>query len=170
MIFGSPFYLSTEVRSDPWLKTGERIMYFPPYDQLIRAAKKTAAAGQESDRITLPLNLFKFLLQAALASADFNEEYYLAANPDVRKRLDNTRELSANQHYVGYGYFEGRRGGMPQVDEQWYLQTYPDVASAVKSGQVASASEHFEVVGAAEGRAPSRAYLDVASEWKILFK
>jgi len=145
-------------------------MYFPPYDQLIGAMKSATAANKESDCITLPLNLFKALLQAALASADFNEESYLAANPDVRRQLQSKTGLTAKHHYTGYGYFEGRRGGMPKVDERWYLKTYPDVASAVNRGEIPSASEHFEVVGAIEGRAPSPEYLDVAAEWKLLLQ
>jgi len=78
--------------------------------------------------------------------------------------------LTPAQHFIGYGYFEGRRGGLPKVDEQWYLQTYRDVAQAVQSGQIASATEHFEIIGAAEGRAPSKEYLDVAKQWKNLLR
>jgi hypothetical protein len=144
-------------------------MYLPPYSQLLKkaVAGRTAAGDGE---VVLSIGLFQFLLQAALGTADFDEEQYLAANPDVRSKLAKSREFTPAQHFVGYGYFEGRRGGLPRVDEQWYLQTYPDVAQAVNKGQIASASEHFEIIGAGEGRAPSRAYVDVARQWKTLLQ
>ena len=141
-------------------------MYFPPYSQLLQSTKN----GADSGHVTLSIELFNFLLQTALATVDFDEANYLAANPDIRSNLAKTRELTPAQHFIGYGYFEGRRGGMPKVDEQWYLQTYRDVAQAVQNGQIGSATEHFEIIGAAEGRAPSKEYLDVAKQWKRLLK
>jgi hypothetical protein len=142
-------------------------MYFPPYTQLLKATSNSKGTQTEGT-VVLPLGMFKFLLQAALAAADFDEERYLAANPDIRNNLAKARELTPAQHFVGFGYFEGRRGGMPKVDEHWYLQTYPDVDQAVKRGDIASATEHFELAGAVEGRAPSKEYLDVAKQWKSL--
>jgi hypothetical protein len=144
-------------------------MYFPPYDQLLRTAGLSRATVDGTKEVTIPRKLFEFLLQAALATADFDEASYLAANPDVREQSERGAELSPTQHFVGYGYFEGRKGGLPKVDERWYLRTYPDVAAAVAGGKVASAAQHFEMTGAGEGRAPSREYLDVANQWKALF-
>ena len=73
---------------------------------------------------------------------------------------------SAYMHYIGYGYFEGRSGGGPEVDEDWYLRKYPDVASGIRNAQVNSASQHFHRVGAAEGRSPSADQQDSATQWK----
>jgi hypothetical protein len=103
-----------------------------------------------------------------MTTAHFNEKFYLEQNPDIRSGLGRGNELTAQQHYIGYGYFEGRRGGGPQVDESWYLKTYPDVAAGVRSGAVKSAADHFEIAGASEGRAPSKEYLPVAAQWKKL--
>jgi hypothetical protein len=145
-------------------------MYFPPYEQLAKAAAKIVAQDTTQPTVTVPKRLFDFLVQTALTIADFDEDGYLAANPDIRAGLGRGNELTAHQHFIGYGYFEGRRGGGAKVDEAWYLQTYPDVAAAVRGGSIKSASDHFYMVGASEGRAPSKAYLAVAAEWKSLLK
>jgi hypothetical protein len=73
---------------------------------------------------------------------------------------------SGQMHYIGYGYFEGRKGGGTKVDERRYLREYPDVAAAIKDGKVKSASDHFHTIGAAEGRSPSADQAANAAEWK----
>lgn len=142
-------------------------MYLPPYKQLL-SATTNYSDGKDSDQVAITLGFLKFLLQAALAASDFDEDRYLAENPDVRSSLASNNHFTPAQHYIGFGYFEGRRGGMPKVDEQWYLQTYRDVGDAVRDKRIASATEHFETAGASEGRAPSREYVDVANQWKKL--
>ncbi len=143
-------------------------MYFPPYDQMLRVAGQSRAAAEAANEVRIPLDLFRFLMQAALKTADFSPDAYLTANPDVRDAMRKGHELTAAQHFIAFGYFEGRRGGLPKVDETWYLRTYPDVAVAVAAGKVKSATEHFEVMGAGEGRAPSQALSDEAKRWKEL--
>lgn len=145
-------------------------MYFPPYESLLRTAGLNKVEVSSSDRVTIPKKLFEFLVQTALATSDFEESTYLQANPDVREAVSRGTLVNAKQHFIGYGYFEGRPGALPKVDEAWYLQTYKDVAGAISSGKVVSASKHFEVAGVSEGRAPTRAYLDVAGQWKDILK
>jgi len=143
-------------------------MYLPPYSQLLRATQNQSNGDRAPETVTISMALFHFLLQAALITADFDEERYLAANPEVRDHIVRTGKITPNEHFVGYGYFEGRKGGLPKVDEAWYLNTYRDVAAVIPNHEIASATEHFELVGAAEGRAPSPEYLDVAQQWKKL--
>ena len=143
-------------------------MYFPSYEQLLKSGGQTRASVEAAKKVTVPLKLFEFLMQVALTSADFDVEHYLAMNPDIRDAMKKGSEISPHQHYISYGYFEGRKGGLPKVDDAWYLRTYPDVAAAVKSGGVRSATEHFEIMGAGEGRAPSQELSDVAVKWKAL--
>ena len=145
-------------------------MYFPSYDQMLRVSGQSRAAVEDAKEARIPLELFRFLMQAALKTAEFDAEAYLAANPDIREAVKRGSELSPAQHFIAYGYFEGRRGALPKVDEAWYLRTYPDVAAAVKAANVKSATEHFEIVGASEGRAPSREQMDVAKHWKRLLQ
>ena len=102
----------------------------------------------------------------AIANSNFNAKGYLKTNPDVAEAVRSGTIRDAQLHYVGFGFFEGRGGGTPEVDEAWYLRTYTDVADAVKSGQIASATEHFRVIGASEGRSPSSTYSLAAEQWK----
>jgi hypothetical protein len=145
-------------------------MYVPPYDAVLASIGTSRAALEAQAEVSIPTPLFRFLMQLAIAHSDFNEAGYLEANPDVAAALRNGTIESARLHYVGFGYFEGRRGATPNVDEGWYLQTYPDVGSAVQNGRIASASEHFSVVGASEGRSPNMRYTQDAEQWKKILK
>lgn len=141
-------------------------MYIPPYDNVLHSIGTSREALQSEANVTVPLKLFRFLLQIAVANGDFNEAGYLAANPDVADAVRSGTIENARLHYIGFGYFEGRKGGTPEVDERWYLRSYPDVASAVKAGRVGSAREHFTMAGAAEWRSPSPHYEADALQWK----
>jgi hypothetical protein len=145
-------------------------MYVPPYDAVLSSIGTTRADMETAAEVTIPAQLFRFLMQIAVAHADFNEAGYLETNPDVDSAQRNGSIESARLHYVGFGYFEGRRGATPEVDEGWYLQTYPDVGSAVRTGRIASASEHFSVSGAAEGRSPNVRYTQDAEQWKRILR
>ena len=141
-------------------------MYVPHYDALLQSLGTTRDAVAAGTEVTIPKELFHFLLQLAVAGSDFNEAGYRAANPDVAAAEAKGEVESARLHYIGYGYFEGRKGGTPEVDERWYLRSYPDVGSAVRAGRLASASEHFTAVGASEGRSPGPRYEHDAAQWK----
>ncbi|MBR0673270.1 hypothetical protein [Neoroseomonas soli] len=141
-------------------------MYIPPYDALLRSIGTSREELKGEQNVTVPLGLFRFLLQIAVANGDFNEAGYLAANPDVATATKSGSIESARLHYIGFGYFEGRRGGTPDVDERWYLRAYPDVEAAVKAGKLSSGREHFSMVGAAEWRSPSPHYEADTQQWK----
>jgi hypothetical protein len=141
-------------------------MYVPPYDAVLHSIGTSREALTDAEEVTIPLGLFRFLMQLAVANGDFNEAGYLAANPDVAGAVASGEVESARLHYIGFGYFEGRRGATPEVDERWYLRSYPDVGSAVKAGRLTSATEHFNAIGAAEWRSPSVRYERDAAQWK----
>lgn len=141
-------------------------MYIPPFDSLLNALGATRKEFNRVDQITLPVPLLKILLQMANAASDFNEIGYLRENPDIAAAVKTGEIQSAKMHYIGFGYFEGRLGAIPEVDVPWYLESNPDVADAVEQQKVGSASEHFNVVGAGEGRSPSKKYETVAAQWK----
>jgi hypothetical protein len=141
-------------------------MFVPPYIPLLKSLNASKAEAEEAGEITVPLPLLKLLLQIALAQVDFNEDNYLRANPDVRAAVERGDVESGLMHFIGYGYFEGRGGGMAIVDEEWYLGRYPDVRAAVEVGTVKSAEQHFHSVGAGEGRSPSAPEEDNAFQWK----
>jgi hypothetical protein len=110
--------------------------------------------------------LLKLLLQFAVARIDFDEDGYLGANPDVREAVRRGHVESGQMHYIGYGYFEGRRGGTVKIDERRYLGDNPDVAAAINEGRIKSVEDHFYTIGAGEGRSPNPDQATYAAEWK----
>jgi hypothetical protein len=141
-------------------------MYVPPYNSVLKSLGTQTDQVDKTEKIAVPVKLLKLLLQLAVAYSDFDEDGYLQANPDVQQAVQRGEIESGYQHYIGYGYFEGRKGGTALVEENWYLQKYPDVAAALKEGRVRSASDHFNAVGAAEGRCPSSDQEETAAQWK----
>jgi hypothetical protein len=141
-------------------------MYVPPLDSLLNAIGITRNEFENSAEVVIPTELFKLLLQVTVANSDFNVKGYLTTNSDVAEAVRSGSIEDARNHYVGFGFFEGRGGATPEVDEAWYLNTYIDVAEGVRSGQIKSATEHFEVIGASEGRSPSAEYCLAAEQWK----
>ena len=143
-------------------------MYIPPYDVILNELGLIRGDIEAGKPVTIPAKLFKVLLEVAVSQASFDEKNYLDRNPDVKDAVSNRSIANARRHYVGFGYFENRRGGTPPVDEGWYLRSYPDVASAIRTGQVGSATEHFETTGVQEWRAPRVEMLQDAELWKTL--
>lgn len=141
-------------------------MFVPPYIPLLKSMNVSRDDAERAGEVKVPLPLLKLLLQIALAQVDFSEDNYLRANPDVRAAVDRGDVESGLMHFIGFGYFEGRTGGMAIVDEKWYLGKYPDVRTAVDLGTVRSAEQHFHSVGAGEGRSPNVAEEDNALQWK----
>jgi hypothetical protein len=141
-------------------------MFVPSAVSRLNALNVDSSAFDGGSKVEMPVGLLKLLLQLALAAADFDEDSYLSENPDVAKALERGEIASAHVHYIGFGYFEGRRGGGPEVDEQWYMQKYPDVASAIREGRIKSAKHHFHLIGAAEGRSPNVDQEENAAHWK----
>jgi len=140
--------------------------YLPPFPSLRKKLQVTKEQLKGNDPIPVPAAALKELLQTALMQCDFDEQNYLDSNEDVKSAVEAGRLPSGFAHFVAYGYFEGRRGGVP-LDERWYLISNPDVRKAVADGVVPSAAEHFHLTGAAEGRSPSRRAQADARKWKV---
>src|ERR1700730_17591743 len=113
-------------------------MYVPPFDSLLRVLGTTKESLETSSEIAIPTGLLKLLLQLAVAHSDFDEDEYLSANPDVKQAVRRGDVESGQMHYIGYGYFEGRRGGAVKIDERRYLRDNPDVAAAIREGKIKS--------------------------------
>ena len=82
--------------------------------------------------------------------------WYLSHYPDVRVAITLGEIKSAQEHFILYGYQEGRLPIRPWVDEAWYVATYHDVAEGIRSEQFLSAFEHYTQVGYREGRKPNK--------------
>jgi hypothetical protein len=143
-------------------------MYFPPLKTFVDSLRIDPAALDSNARIPVPGKLLKLLLKMALTQGDFNAQSYLERNPDVRNAVQTGQVADALDHYIGYGYFEDRRGAT-WVDPQYYTLKYPDVAAAIARGSVASAEEHYYSAGCREARFPNReAEADVVFWNKVL--
>ncbi len=88
----------------------------------------------------------------------WDEDDYLAANPDVAAVVSLNGFSSGYEHYMMYGRYEGRRGGLSIYDypaywdESAYLNENPDVASAVFKHFFNNGYEHYLIYGEVEGR------------------
>lgn len=126
--------------------------YIPPFAVLLRDLEITGDA--DARRVSLSYADFLAILQRILADVDFDEAWYLRANPDVERGIRSGILQSARQHFVDHGYFEGRLPALISVDAAWYVERYPDVADDMRHGRIISAQEHFDQVGYNEGRIP----------------
>ncbi|WP_193181815.1 matrixin family metalloprotease [Nisaea sediminum] len=94
--------------------------------------------------------------------ANFDEDRYLALNPDVAEAVAAGAMPSGYLHYTVFGLAEGRMSGASYVfDEAFYLESNPDVQLLVDEGILASGRVHFETLGREQGRAPN-AFFDAA--------
>ncbi|WP_094673359.1 SBBP repeat-containing protein [Hydrocoleum sp. CS-953] len=81
----------------------------------------------------------------------FNENFYLIENPGVANALANGLFISGFEHWLEFGFSEGRS---PQFafEEEFYLANNPVVAQAVVNGIFVNGLEHYVRFGQAEGR------------------
>lgn len=96
--------------------------------------------------------------------ADFDREYYLEANPDVK-----AAGVDPAQHYITHGYKEGRQYVRPDpykayrntknptdgsFDEAYYLAQHPELRNDIATGKIPSAYAHYLMQGQSLGYAP----------------
>lgn len=86
---------------------------------------------------------------------DYNEEYYLHANPDIAKAVSEGKFSSGEEHFIKYGYSEGRKYRVERPSdwsELGYLTSNPDVEKVVSSGGLESGFYHYKIQGWKEDR------------------
>jgi hypothetical protein len=86
---------------------------------------------------------------------EFDEAFYLDANPDVAEAVRRHEWPSGFSHYCVIGKKTGRVGAKP-VDSDWYVHTYPQAASDIAAGRAACATEHYHRFGKFRGYLPSK--------------
>lgn len=104
-------------------------------------------------------------LQETPTPQTFNEQAYLAVNPDVAEAIRLGKIRSGWSHFKKFGHIEGRRQKVAEdelatpenFDEARYLAVNPDVRQAIELGQFLSARAHFDGFGRAQGRRQQRA-------------
>ncbi|MFO1125627.1 MAG: class I SAM-dependent methyltransferase, partial [Methylocystis sp.] len=103
-------------------------------------------------------------LQETPTPQTFNEQAYLAVNPDVAEAVRVGKIRSGWNHFKKFGHIEGRRQQVADdepatpdnFDEARYLAANPDVRQAIELGQFASGRAHFDQRGRAQGRRQQR--------------
>jgi hypothetical protein len=126
------------------------VRYLPPFERIKRNIRATGS----SSRANMAAEDVVRLVQALLVGIDVDEAWYLEQNEDVANGIMEGKLISAKQHFIDHGYFEGRVPFQMMVDEAWYLAKNPDVAEQVEQGTFVSAQAHFEASGYFEGRLP----------------
>ncbi|MGD9657790.1 MAG: class I SAM-dependent methyltransferase [Methylocystis sp.] len=104
-------------------------------------------------------------LQETPTPQTFNEQAYLAVNPDVAESVRLGKIRSGWIHFKKFGHIEGRRQKVvddepatpENFDEARYLAVNADVRQAIELGQFASGRAHFNQFGCAQGRRQQRA-------------
>ena len=83
----------------------------------------------------------------------FDPQYYLNTNPDVASVYGKTNYAGAYNHFVAFGFAEGRQGS-PVFSVRQYVNQYSDLKKAFGTNWLAAAW-HFRNNGIAEGRQSS---------------
>jgi hypothetical protein len=104
-------------------------------------------------------------LQETPTPQTFNEQAYLAVNPDVAEAVRLGKIRSGWSHFKKFGHIEGRRQKVAEdelatpenFDEARYLAANPDVRQGIELGQFASSRGHFDQLGRTQGRRQQRA-------------
>lgn len=94
-----------------------------------------------------PLAVSKFAHRTV--SAEFDTDYYLSQDPDLKARANRDRSFDPVAHYFLEGFVKGL-DPHPKFNTKYYLDTNPDVA---KSGQ--NPFFHYILHGRQEGRWPN---------------
>jgi hypothetical protein len=134
----------------PHTDTG--LKYLVPFSKLKEQFRVVSVGGQLKVDMTYDelMQVTRKLLQAV----PVDEAWYRKTYPDVAEAIDAGDYRTAKQHFIDFGYFEGRRPFEPEVDELWYLRNNPDVRSGVEDGSIKSPATHFIEHGYDEGRPP----------------
>ena len=91
-------------------------------------------------------------LFGGLPLLSFDEEFYLAENPDVAAAIaDGSFDGTAEDHYIEFGDREGRDPNA-FFDVSFYFIDNPEVAAQVDVGLFETSLSHYETFGVIEGR------------------
>ena len=135
-----------------WLQGTDGVNYLPPFEGIKSFVTFAAVKGELT--ISATYTQFAQMIRALLEAIHVDEAWYLENNADVAEAIRDGKVLSAREHFLNDGYFEGRAPFPIKVDEAWYLQQNPGVAEFVARGDIESAQRHFDENGYREGRKP----------------
>jgi hypothetical protein len=132
--------------------------YVPPFDVVKQECLSSAISGNikpDGSKMLISQESFVLGVKLLLRGIEVDEEWYVAAYPDIAEAIASGAVRSARNHFIENGYFEGRLPFDLSVDDEWYLKAYPDVAEGISRGDFRSAKDHFQNYGYREGRSPT---------------
>jgi hypothetical protein len=127
------------------------------YESLEKSLATEQLTGRMADEIVRVVYAGKTLpnwreTHIAGTPVDWNEQAYLAANPDVPALIAEAKFQNGFDHYRSGGFLEFRRSGFPSWDEEAYLAANPDLLPLINQRVFASGYEQYVKQGKAEGR------------------
>jgi len=125
-----------------------------PFASFATLRNKGSITAEGNTHFLVERNFLIALMAQKVAGIRFDEVWYLSKYPDVRDAVKRGTIGSGHEHYLRFGYYEGRMPVTIVVNEKWYLDSYPDVAEAIRRGVYKSAQAHFDAAGFREGRLP----------------
>jgi hypothetical protein len=128
------------------------VNYLPPFEGIKAFVSFAAVKGELT--ISATYSQFTNMIRTLLQAIEVDEAWYLRQYPDVAEAIRNGIVISAREHFINDGYFEGRIPFLIEVDEAWYLEQNPGVADYIARGELESAQQHFIDNGYREGRKP----------------
>lgn len=132
---------------------------------LLEGLMLTRERFQTGSKVAIPIPILRELFTIAVSTLPFDQEFYLAAYPDIKEAFASGQVSDLWSHFIEEGYFEGKLGSKPEVDEDFYKETYPDVAIAIADGSFGSAIDHYVRAGAYEGRFANQTNMQTAKRW-----
>jgi len=120
---------------------------------LLKSLIVESTDGTGMKHVSLERSLLMKLLAGAISNKIiFDEVFYLATNPGIKKAIAKKEVDNGASHYLMTGYFEGRMPRKFLVDEKCYIENNSDVADGVRKGLIKGGQAHFESNGFREGR------------------
>ena len=127
-------------------------MILPHFERLLKICNiRGWAEGHKT--LTLDRDGLVTILTEMLQASAFDEEWYLEQYPDVARAVESGEISSAREHYILFGYFEGRLPGLNGFDAEAYCSIYPDLEYILLGPKPeVTAQTHFVEYGYHEGR------------------
>ena len=103
-----------------------------PHASLIRQRFGIAPDAKDDDLVAVPIGALRCLLSLLVGrtAGTFDEARYLETYGDVAGAVENGVYESGFEHYLRYGYWEGREAAWTDFDADYYRARYRDLASA----------------------------------------
>ena len=108
--------------------------------------------GLNGRSVTVKTENLKAVISEMLRQFGINERLYVAMYPDVQEWVEQNKPFTPTDHFVEFGFFEGREVVEKAFSETEYLKKNPDVEKAFLDGVYQTPVEHYILFGRKEGR------------------